>query len=128
MRVLLFLSLSLALLTTGCDDLLDRVSTKRPAPTRSTGNVVDSGRVSIRGDLTGSEGDPIHLTAVVTNPRGDLEYAWSMNGRGSLMSREADPQNAVVRASTSGRLDVTVTVTEDGDEIGSAMVTLQITD
>jgi hypothetical protein len=44
------------------------------------------------------------------------------------MNRETDPQNVVVIASTTGRLEVTVTVTEDGDEIGSATVTLQITD
>jgi hypothetical protein len=128
MRAMLFLSLSIVLLTVGCDDLLDRVSTKRPAPAPSSRSEVDSGRVTITGNTTGSEGESIRLTAQVANPRGELEYAWSMNGRGSLMSRETDPQNVVVIASTTGRLEVTVTVTEDGDEIGSATVTLQITD
>jgi hypothetical protein len=45
-----------------------------------------------------------------------------------MMSRETDPQNVVVIASTTGRLLVTVTVTEDGDAVGSANLTLQITD
>ena len=128
MRAMLLLSFSIALLTAGCDDLLDRVSTKRPAPAPSPRSVVDSGRVTITGNTTGSEGESIRLTAQIANPRGELEYVWSMNGRGSLMSRETDPQNVVVIASTTGRLEVTVTVTEDGDEIGSATVTLQITD
>ena len=89
---------------------------------------MDTGRVTISGNTTGSEGESIRLTAQVANPRGELEYEWSMNGRGSLMNRDTDPQNVVVIASTTGRLEVTVTVTEDGDEIGSATVTLQITD
>ncbi|MGH9460307.1 MAG: hypothetical protein ACRD1X_03765 [Vicinamibacteria bacterium] len=128
MRAISLLSLSIALLTVGCDDLLDRVSTKQPAPAPSSRSSVDTGRVSISGNTTGSEGESIRLTAQVANARGELEYEWSMNGRGSLMNRETDPQNAVVIASTTGRLEVTVTVTEDGDEIGSATVTLQITD
>jgi len=128
MRTTLLLGLSIALLAVGCDDLLDRVSTKQPAPAPSSRSTVDTGRVTISGNTTGSEGESIRLTAQVANPRGELEYEWSMNGRGSLMNRDTDPQNVVVIASTTGRLEVTVTVTEDGDEIGSATVTLQITD
>jgi hypothetical protein len=89
---------------------------------------VDTGRVRITGNSSGSEGESIRLSAQVADPSGELEYEWTMNGRGSLMNRETDPQNVVVIASTTGRLEVTVTVTEDGDEIGSATVTLQITD
>ena len=127
MRTVMLLSVSVVLLI-GCDDALDRFSTKQPAPVPAARNAVDSGRVTIRGSSTGSEGDSIRLTAEVTNPRGELEYEWSLSGRGSMMSRETDPQNVVVIASTTGRLLVTVTVTEDGDEIGSANLTLQITD
>jgi hypothetical protein len=127
MRTTFVLGLSILLLI-GCDDLLDRVSTKQPAPASTGGSAVDSGRVSIRGNTTGSEGDSIRLTAEVANPNGELEYEWSLSGRGSLMSRETDPQNVVVIASTTGRLVVTVRVTEDGDEIGSASLNLQITD
>jgi len=121
------LAVAIALLF-GCDDVLDRVSTKEPAPAPSAAPMVDSGRVTLRGDSTGSEGDSIQLTAEVANPRGELEYEWSLNGRGSLMSRETDPQNAVVIPSTTGRLVVTVRVTEDGDPIGSASLTLRIAD
>jgi hypothetical protein len=124
----LFLSLPIGVLTFGCDDLLDRVSTKRPAPAPSSRSAVDTGRVRITGNSSGSEGESIRLSAQVADPSGELEYEWTMNGRGSLMNRETDPQNVVVIASTTGRLEVTVTVTEDGDEIGSATVTLQITD
>ena len=130
MRTRWFLGISIVLFI-GCDDVMDRISTKQPAPVppaRSTGGPVDSGRVTIGGSSTASEGDSIDLTAEVANPRGELEYEWSLSGRGSLMSRETDPQNVVVIASTTGRLLVTVTVTEDGDEIGSANLTLQITD
>ena len=129
MRAFLFLSI-LVVSMIACD-ALDRDSTKQPAPVSpapSTGGPADSGRVTIQGSSTGSEGDSIRLAAEVANPRGELEYEWSLSGRGSLMSRETDPQNAVVIASTTGRLEVTVTVTEDGDEIGSANLTLRITD
>ena len=126
MRAFVLLS-ALAVLLTACD-ALDQSSTKQPAPAPSTGGAVDSGRVTIRGSSSGSEGDSIRLTAEVANPRGELEYEWSLSGRGSMMSRETDPQNVVVIAATTGRLVVTVTVTEDGDEIGSANLTLQITD
>ncbi len=130
MRTKLFLAISIVLFI-GCDDVMDRISTKQPAPVpsaRPTGGPVDSGRVTIRGSSTASEGDSINLTTEVDNPRGELEYEWSLSGRGSMMSRETDPQNVVVIASTTGRLLVTVTVTEDSDEIGSANLTLQITD
>jgi len=127
MRNVLLLSLSVALLV-GCDDLLDRISTKQPAPARPAGGAVDSGRVTISGNTTGTEGESIRLTAQIANPRGELEYEWSLSGRGSLMSRESDPQNVVVIPSTTGRLLVSVTVTEDGTEIGGAHLTLQITD
>jgi len=127
MRNILLLSLSVVLLV-GCDDLLDRISTKQPAPTRPAGGAVNSGRVTITGNTTGTEGESIRLTANVANPRGELEYEWSLSGRGSLMSRESDPQNVVVIPSTTGRLLVSVTVTEDGTEIGGAHLTLQITD
>ena len=95
MRATWLLGLSIVLLL-GCDDLLDRVSTKQPASARSSGSSVDSGRVTISGSTTGSEGESIRLTAEVANPRGELEYLWSLSGRGSLVSREADPQNAVI--------------------------------
>ena len=111
-----------------CDDVLDRVSTKRPAPAPVPEGAVDSGRVSLRGNATGSEGDPIRLTAEVANPRGELEYDWILDGRGSLMSRQADPHNAVLIPSTTGRFEVTVTVTEDGEYVGSATLTIRITD
>ena len=127
MRNVLLLSLSVALLV-GCDDLLDRISTKQPAPARPAGGAVDSGRVTISGNTTGTEGESIRLTAQIANPRGELEYEWSLSGRGSLMSRESDPQNVVVIPSTTGRLLVSVTVMEDGTEIGGAHLTLQITD
>ena len=127
MRVLLLWSALVALLS-ACDDMLDRVSTKQPAPAPSSRSTVDTGRVRITGNTSGSEGESIRLTAQVANPRGELEYEWRMNGRGSLMNRETDPQNVVVIASTTGRLEVTVTVTEDGDQIGSPTVILQITD
>ena len=127
MRTTLLLGISI-LLFIGCDDVLDRMSTKQSAPAPAARSSVDSGRVTIRGSSTASEGDSINLTAEVANPRGELEYEWSLSGRGSMMSRETDPQNVVVIASTTGRLLVTVTVTEDGDEIGSANLTLQITD
>lgn len=127
MRATWLLGLSVILLL-GCDDILDRVSTKQPASAPSAGSSVDSGRVTISGSTTGTEGESIRLTAEVANPRGELEYLWSLSGRGSLVSREVDPQNAVVIPSTTGRLVVTVTVTEDGNEIGSANLTLQITD
>ena len=128
MRHILLLSLSVILLV-GCDDLLDRVSTKQPAPARPAGGAVDSGRVTITGNTTGTEGESIRLTANVANPRGgELDYQWSLSGRGSLMSSESDPQNVVVIPSTTGRLLVSVTVTEDGTEIGGTHLTLQITD
>ena len=126
MRPICLLSLSIALVI-GCDDVLDR-PTKQPAPAPAAEPAVDTGRVTIRGNTTGSEGESIRLTAEVANPQGELEYAWSLDGRGSLMSREIDPQNVVVIASTTGRLVVTVSVTEDGDPIGSASLTLRITD
>jgi len=126
MRAFVFPSALLVLLI-ACD-ALDRDSTKQPAPVPSARSAVDSGRVTIKGSSTASEGDSVDLTASVANPRGELEYEWSLAGRGSMMSRETDPQNVVVIASTTGRLVVTVTVTEDGDEIGSANLTLQITD
>ena len=126
MRAFVFPSALLVLLI-ACD-ALDRDSTKQPAPVPSARSAVDSGRVTIKGSSTASEGDSIDLTASVANPRGELEYEWSLSGRGSMMSRETDPQNVVVIAATTGRLVVTVTVTEDGDEIGSANLTLQITD
>jgi len=127
MRMTWSLGISVALLV-GCDDLMDRVSTKQPATARPAGGAVDSGRVSISGNTTGTEGESIRLTAQVANPHGELEYEWSLSGRGSLMSRESDPQNVVVIPSTTGRLLVSVTVTEDGTEIGGAHLTLQITD
>ncbi len=122
MRTVLLMSALVALL--GCD-ALDRVSTKQPAPVPSARSAVDSGRVTIRGSSTASEGDSVNLTAEVAHPRGELEYEWSLSGRGSMMSRETDPQNVVVIASTTGRLLVTVTVTEDGDAVGSANLTLR---
>ena len=126
MRSFVLLAAFVTLLA-GCD-ALDRNSTKQPAPAPAARSSVDSGRITIRGSSTASEGDSINLTAEVANPRGELEYEWNLSGRGSMMSRETDPQNVVVIASTTGRLLVTVTVTEDGDEIGSANLTLQITD
>ena len=89
---------------------------------------MDSGRVTITGNTTGTEGESIRLTANVANPRGELDYQWSLSGRGSLMSSESDQQDVVVIPSTTGRLLVSVTVTEDGTEIGGAHLTLQITD
>src|SRR3989304_1851627 len=127
MRSVLLLSLSVVLLV-GCDDLLDRISTKQASPAPPAAGAVDSGRVSISGNTTGTEGESIRLTAQVATPHGELEYEWSLSGRGSLMSRESDPQNVVVIPSTTGRLLVSVTVTEDGTEIGGAPLTLQITD
>jgi len=127
MRNVLLLSLSVVLLV-GCDHLLDRISTKQASPAPATQSAADSGRVSISGNTTGTEGESIRLTAQVANPRGELEYEWSLSGRGSLMSRESDPQNVVVIPSTTGRLLVSVAVTEDGTEIGGTHLTLQITD
>jgi hypothetical protein len=127
MRSVLLPSLSIVLLV-GCDDLLDRISTKQPAPTRPAGGAVNSGRVTITGNTTGTEGESIRLTANVADPRGELDYQWSLSGRGSLMSSESDQQDVVVIPSTTGRLLVSVTVTEDGTEIGGAHLTLQITD
>ena len=127
MRMTWSLGISVALLV-GCDDLLDRVSTKQASPAPATQSAADSGRVSISGNTSGTEGESIRLTANVANPHGELEYEWSLSGRGSLMSRESDPQNVVVIPSTTGRLLVSVTVTEDGTEIGGTHLTLQITD
>jgi hypothetical protein len=127
MRAILLLSVS-AVLLGGCD-YLDTKSVKQGAPApAATQNLPDSGRVTISGNTVATEGESIHLTAHVANPKGDLEYSWSLSGRGSLMNREADPQNAVIIPSGTGRLLVSVSVTEDGTEIGGAHVTLQISD
>lgn len=120
------LAASLLLLTLFCDEALDRSSTKQPAPPKQVSE--DSGRVTIIGSPTGSEGESIKLTANVVNAGGSLDYDWSLAGRGSLVSRKSDPKHATVIASSSGTLFVTVTVSEDGVEIGSARLTLRITD
>ena len=116
----------LLLFNSACDDLLDRVSSKQPAPPEL--GTKDTGRVTISGNSAGSEGESIKLTANVTDARGRLEYDWRLDGRGSLVSRRADPKNATVIASSPGTLFVTVTVSENGVEIGSARLTLRITD
>jgi ABC-type phosphate transport system substrate-binding protein len=124
MRTSLLPSVLLVILV-GCD-ALDQSSTKQPAPIKQ--DTTDADRITISGSSTGAEGESINLTAKVTNARGKLQYDWSLSGRGSLMSREADPEKAVVIGSSPGRLLVTVTVSEDGVEIGSASLTLRITD
>lgn len=116
----------LLVLALGCDETLDRNTTKRPAPPEQSPE--DSGRVTISGSSTGSEGESIKLTANVANPSGELNYDWRLDGSGSMVSRRADPKHATVIASSPGTLFVTVTVSEDGVEIGSARLTLRITD
>ncbi len=118
--------LLLTLACPACDEALDRSSTKQPAPLKQS--TEDSGQVTISGSSTGSEGESIKLTANVANARGNLDYDWRLDGRGSLVSRRSDPKNATVIASTPGTLFVTVTVSEGGVEIGSARLTLRITD
>ncbi len=120
------LAAGLLLLSLACDETLDRSSTKQPAPLKQS--TEDSGRVTISGNSTGSEGESIKLTANVVNAGGSLDYDWSLDGRGSLVSRQSDPKHATVIASSPGTLFVTVTVSEDGVEIGSARLTLRITD
>ncbi len=123
------LAAGLLLLSLACDEALDRSSTKQPAPLKQS--TEDSGRVTISGNSTGSKGESIKLTANVgnvVNAGGSLDYEWSLDGRGSLVSRQSDPKHATVIASSPGTLFVTVTVSEDGVEIGSARLTLQITD
>jgi hypothetical protein len=120
------LAAGLLLLTLACDETLDRSSTKQPVPLKQS--TEDSGRVTISGSSTGSEGESIKLTANVANAGGSLDYDWSLDGRGSLVSRQSDPKHATVIASSSGTLFVNVTVSEDGVEIGRASLTLRITD
>jgi len=120
------LAAGLLLLSLACDETLDRSSTKQPATLKQS--TEDSGRVTISGNSTGSEGESIKLTANVVNAGGSLDYDWSLDGRGSLVSRQSDPKHATVIASSPGTLFVTVTVSEDGVEIGSARLTLRITD
>lgn len=116
----------LLLLTLACDETLDRSSTKQPAPRKQESE--ETGRVSISGNSTATEGEPIKLTAKVTNATGSLDYDWRLEGRGSLVSRQSDSKHATVIASSSGTLFVTLTVSENGVEIGSARLTLRITD
>jgi hypothetical protein len=120
------LAAGLLLLTLGCDETLDRSSTKQPAPRKQS--TEDSGPVTISGSTTASEGESIELTANVADAIGNLDYDWSLDGRGSLVSRQSDPKHATVIASSPGTLFVTVTIAENGVEIGSASLTLRITD
>ena len=120
------LVVGLLFLTSVCDEALDRSSTKQPAPLKQS--TEDSGRVTISGGSSGSEGESIKLTANVANASGRLDYDWRLEGRGSMVSRQSDPKHATVIASSPGTLFVTVTVSEDGVEIGSARLTLRITD
>ena len=62
------LAAGLLLLTLACDETLDRSSTKQPVPLKQS--TEDSGRVTISGSSTGSEGESIKLTANVVNAVG----------------------------------------------------------
>jgi uncharacterized Zn-binding protein involved in type VI secretion len=130
-RLSLLLSVTLAGLL-ACEAVEDTIRDLAPAGDSSSPSAPaapitsGSGRVTITGSSTVSEGEKVTLTANVANPTGSLDYEWALTGRGSLMSRKANENQVTVVGSRQGTLSVTFSVKEDGVEIGSASFTLKV--